>query len=65
MPGEGYQDALSHWTASAQLYSKTDYVDRVLDVWATFQSPACREARVRFWAKEAGLAPPEVLPKLA
>ena len=58
--GEGYEQALSHWTASGQVYSKTDFVDLVVDLWATLQSPAFREARVQRWAQIAGLQPTEV-----
>jgi hypothetical protein len=63
--GEPYDDALAHWTASGQVHSKTDFVDRIVDLWATFQSEAFREARVHRWAELAGLAPSEVESLLA
>ncbi|MHB8417185.1 MAG: hypothetical protein ACYDCL_03855 [Myxococcales bacterium] len=59
-PEEAYGAALEHWTASGQIYSKSDFVDRVVDLWATFQSQPFREARVRRWAEIAGLQPAEV-----
>ena len=62
---EEYGAAVEHWTASAQLYSKADLIDMVVDAWATYQSPAFREARVHRWGEIAGLAAPEVTQKLA
>jgi hypothetical protein len=62
---EDYGAAVDHWTASAQLYSKGDFIDKTVDVWATYQSPAFREARVRHWGESIGFAPNEITQKLA
>jgi hypothetical protein len=64
-PGEDYGAAVEHWTASAQLYSRSDFVDMTVDVWATYQSPAFRETRVRHWGELTGLAASEITQKLA
>jgi hypothetical protein len=63
--GEDYGEAVEHWSASAQLYSKADLFDKVVDVWATYQSPVFREARARRSAELIGLAAPELTRKLA
>ncbi len=61
---EDYAAAVDHWSASAQLYSKADFIDKIVDVWATYQSPAFREARLHRWGELSGLAASEVSQKL-